>query len=161
MNNHESVMKDVLKEKEILDRLSPKFRELNELDQIMEQAENPKVLAALMFRLVQEKEKTNQLLENINEKYDKIMFSIKTQNPLKTDTQETINKENQFEVLPEQDQMILKIVDEQGQCTSNDIKTILNYKGLNAACQRLNKLYREGYLKKVKSGRKVLYLAKC
>ena len=153
-------MKDVLKEKELLDKISPKFQQLNELDEIMEQAENPKVLAALMFRLIQEKEKTNSLLENISEKYDKIMFSMKTQNPLETHTQES-STNNQFEVLPEQDQMILKIVEEQGQCTANDIKTMLSYKGLNAACQRLNKLYKEGYLKKVKSGRKVLYLAKC
>tara|TARA_Y100000310_G_scaffold71983_1_gene67926 strand:- start:7481 stop:7939 length:459 start_codon:yes stop_codon:yes gene_type:complete len=152
-------MKDVLKEKELLEKISPKFQQLNELDEIMEQAENPKVLAALMFKLIQEKEKTNSLLENINEKYDKIMFSVKT-NPLETDTQES-STENHFEVLPEQDQMILKIVEEQGQCTANDIKTVLSYKGLNAACQRLNKLYKEGYLKKVKSGRKVLYLAKC
>ncbi|MCR4335139.1 MAG: hypothetical protein NUV57_01230 [archaeon] len=159
MNNHESIMKDVLKEKQLLDKISPKFQQLNELDEIMEQADNPKVLAALMFRLIQEKEKTNSLLENINEKYDKIMFSVKTQNPLETNTQES--RDTQFEVLPEQDQMILKIVEEQGQCTAKDIKTMLSYKGLNAACQRLNKLYKEGYLKKVKSGRKVLYLAKC
>ena len=65
-----------------------------------------------------------------------------------------------MEVLPEQDQLILKSIEERGGCNANDIKTMLNYKGLNAACQRLSKLFKEGYLNKVQSGRKVLYLAK-
>lgn len=156
MNNHD-VFKSVMKEKELLEKISPKFQELSELDEIIAQAENPKVLAAMMFRLVQEKEKTNRLLEGINEKYDNIMFSLKTtpQTPIHNHTQT-----GKVEVLPEQDQLILKSIEERGSCTANDIKTMLNYKGLNAACQRLNRLFKEGYLNKAQSGRKVLYLAK-
>ncbi|MEM4390952.1 MAG: hypothetical protein QXX06_03765, partial [Candidatus Diapherotrites archaeon] len=67
---------------------------------------------------------------------------------------------NRYEILSEADQLILKSIEERGGCTAQDIKAMLNYKGLNAACQRLNKLYREGFLKKIQSGRKVLYLAK-
>jgi len=155
MTNHD-IIKDVLKDKELLDKVVPK-EETEELDKLIDQAADPKELAKLLHNVLQEKEKTNKLLTNINEKFDKIMFSLKTN--AVTETVPDADQTN-FEILAEQDQLILKIIDEQGQCTANDIKTMLNYRGLNAACQRLNKLYKEGYLKKIKSGRKVLYLAK-
>ncbi len=162
MNDHD-ISKSVMREKELLDKISPKFAELNaDLDQIMEQSENPKVLAALMYRLTQERQKTNELLEGINDKFDKIMFSVKTgtteNNAQAQGFQQSSN--NRFEVLPEQDQSILKIIEERGGASAKDIQAMLNYKGLNAACQRLNRLYRDGHVKKLQSGRKVLYLAK-
>ena len=157
MNSHDT-FKGVLKEKELIDKISPLFAELNDLENVMHMADNPRVLAALMFRIVQERERTNRLLEGINEKYDTIMLSLKTtpQTPVSTQTEAG----NKFEVLPEPDQAILKMVEERGGCSATDIKTMMNYRGLNAACQRLNRLYREGLLKKVQSGRKVVYLAK-
>ena len=158
MNNHDSIIRDILKEKEVMKKLTSPS-ELSEFEELTSTYKDPKTLATVIYKLVQEKEKTNKLLENINDKYDKIMFALKT-NPLTDQTQEPVHQQNQFEVLPEQDQLILKIIDEKGQCTANDIKIMMNYKGLNAACQRLNKLFKEGHLKKVKSGRKVLYLAK-
>ena len=152
------ILGDVLKEKELLERISPKFSEINDIDEVMAQSDNPKVLAALMFRLIQEREKTNKLIEGINDKYDRIMFAIKTNPQDNQDaTQITGNK---FEILAEQDQAILKMVEERGECSANDIKIMMNYKGLNAACQRLNKLYKEGHLKKLQAGKKGLYLAK-
>jgi len=157
MNNHDT-LESLLKEKATLEKLMAKDAKLGALDELLEQAENPKIMAVLLYKAIQEKERTNKLLETLNEKYDKIMFALKT-NPQETSTQPTQQNEK-YEVLSEQDQLILKISDERGGCTAKDIKTMLNYKGLNAACQRLNKLYREGHLKKVQSGRKVLYLAK-
>ena len=158
MNSHDT-FKSVLKEKELIEKISPLFSELNDLESVMHQADNPKVLAALMFRIVQERERTNKLLDGISGKYDAIMLTLKTtpQNPIQHTQSEAGNK---FEVLPEPDQAILKMVEERGGCSAKDIKTMMNYRGLNAACQRLNRLYREGLLKKVQSGRKVLYLAK-
>lgn len=147
-----------MKEKELLEKISAKSNEgFGEIDEVLRQAESPKVTALLMFKMIQEKEKTNRLLENINEKYDRIMLAIKTapETPTQNNTQQ-----NRFEVLGEQDQLILKSIEERGGCSAQDIKTMLNYRGLNAACQRLNKLFKEGYLKKVHAGRKVLYLAK-
>ena len=158
MKDHD-ILGDVLKEKELLEKIAPKSLELSDLDVILEQSENPKVLAAVMFRLMQERERTNKLLESINEKYDKIMFSLKT-NPLETQNATNTIQGNTYEVLAEQDQTILKMIEERGGCSANDIKIMMNYKGLNAACQRLNKLYMQGHLKKIKAGKKVLYLAK-
>jgi len=153
MNDHD-LFRSIMSQKELAQKAASPS---GELDELMKQAESPKALAMLMFRLLQERERTNKLLENINEKYDRIMFSLKTtpQTPVENNTQQ-----NRFEVLPEQDQLILKSIEERGGCTANDIKTMLNYKGLNAACQRMNKLFKEGYLRKVSSGKKVVYLAK-
>src|SRR3989344_4856622 len=161
--NNSDIFKSVVKEKELLEKIAPKFNELADLEEILQQAENPKVLAVLMYKLVQERERTNKLLSGIDSKYDSIMLSLKTtpQTPNTIgNTQQENSTQSRFEVLPEADQTILKMVEDRGGCTAKDIKTMMNYKGLNAACQRLNKLYREGYLKKIQSRRKVLYLAK-
>ena len=152
------IFKDIAKERELLEKISPKFAEESlSINEILSISDDPKVIAALLFKLVQEREKTNKMLENINDKYDQIMFELKTKVMQKEPVED---KKMQFEVLPEQDQIILEFAEKQGGCGANDIQAIMHYKGLNAASQRLNKLYKEGFLKKVQSGRKVLYLAK-
>jgi hypothetical protein len=144
-------------------RLAPDFHSLSlDIREVMQQAKDPAFMAALMFKLVQEREQTNKLLGQINEKYDKLMFELKTRNQTGTESQNPVNpvtNSNSFQVLPEQDQMILNLLDQKGSVDANGVKQILGYKGLNAACQRLNKLYRDGHLKKIQSGKHVLYLA--
>lgn len=158
MNNHDW-SRVLTEQKELIERISPEFADLTaDLSEVMDKADDPKVLAALLFRLAMERQKTNQLIEGINDKFDKIMFSIKTTQPQQEITGQ--KAEGFFEVLPEQDQAILKNIEENGKATAQDIQKIMNYKGLNAASQRLNKLYKEGYLKKVQAGKKVLYLTK-
>lgn len=160
MSDHD-ILESALKEKELLEKMKPQFEQIQDLDEILKQAESPKIMALLMFRVIQEREKTNKTLDNINDKFDKIMLNLKTTHQ-NYDGEPHLNEKSdgRFEVLSEQDQLILKSVEERGGCTATDIKTMLNYKGLNAACQRLNKLFREGHLKKIQQGKKVLYLAK-
>ena len=152
------MMQSIIKENGVAEKISS----LNDLgiEELTKQTDDPKALAVMMFRLLQEKQKTNELLQNINEKYDRIMFALKTGETPNTPNNTQEAEKSLYEVLPEQDQLILKAVEERGGCSAKDIKVMLNYRGLNAACQRLNKLYKEGYLKKIQSGRKVLYLAK-
>ncbi len=157
MTNHD-IFKDTAKEKQLLEKISPKFSaETLDINEILSISDDPKAIAALLFKLVQEREKTNKLLEGINDKYDKIMFELKTEGMQKESTEE---KKMKFEVLPEQDQIILEFIEKQGGGSASDVQAIMHYRGLNAASQRLNKLYKEGFLKKVQAGRKVLYLAK-
>jgi uncharacterized membrane protein len=160
MNSHD-IFKEAIQEKELLEKIIPKTAEMQEIDNLIAHAENPKVLAAIMLKVVRERERTNKLLEEINDKFDKIMLTLKTSQNIKFEEQNQPSQQTtKFEILGEQDQLILKTIEERGGCTATDIKTMLNYKGLNAACQRLNKLYREGHLKKIQSGKKVIYLAK-
>lgn len=157
MTNHDTI-KEFEQQKMLLERLSPKFNDLTiDLQEVLAQSNDPVVLAALLFKVAEERQKSNQLLETINDKFDKIMFALKTQTAEMPVQHESSSK---FEILPEQDQAIIRHIDAKGSATADEIRQLMNYRGLNAACQRLNKLFKEGYLKKVQSGKKVLYLAK-
>ncbi|MFH1586270.1 MAG: hypothetical protein ABID38_00260 [Candidatus Diapherotrites archaeon] len=158
MTNHDP-RKSFLKATEVWKKIDPKFAELTlDLKDVLENSKDPVFVGAMLFKLSQERERTNKILEQINDNYDRIMFQLKTGET--TVASETPVEKAVFNVLPEQDQIILKFVDDRGSVTATDVKSIMNYKGLNAASQRLNKLFKEGYLKKVQSGKRVLYLAK-
>lgn len=146
---------------EAIKRLAPDFHGLSlDVQEVMQHSRDPAFMAALMFKLVQEREQTNKLLGQISEKYDKIMFELKTRNQASALVADPLqNPANAFEVLPEQDQMILNLLDQKSSIDATEVKQLLGYKGLNAACQRLNKLYREGHVKKVQSGKHVLFVA--
>jgi len=148
---------------ESIKRLAPDFHALSmDIQEVMQHSKDPAFMAALMFKLVQEREQTNKLLGQISEKYDKIMFEMKTGHPETVPGQASgagATGINAFQVLPEQDQMILNLLDQKGTIDANAVKQLLGYKGLNAACQRLNKLYRDGHVKKVQSGKHVLFVA--
>ena len=62
-------------------------------------------------------------------------------------------------ILSEQDQMIMHMVHSNGKISADEIRTELGYKGKNAASQRLNRLFKEGHLRKMQSGRKWIRLA--
>ncbi|MBU0635654.1 hypothetical protein KKE06_01380 [Candidatus Micrarchaeota archaeon] len=156
-NTTSSVQKQA-KSSDAIKKLAPDFHALSlDVQEVMQQSKDPAFVSALMFKLVQEREQTNKLLEQINEKYDKLMFELKTR--MQSPSPQPNITSNSFEVLPEQDQMILNLVEEKGSVNSQSVKQSLGYKGLNAASQRLNKLYREGHLKKVQSGKQVLFVA--
>ncbi len=148
----------------VVAKISPEFHSMSlDLQEIMSASQNPAVVSALLYKLIQEREQSNKILSQINEKYDALMFEWKTHAHAPAATHspsgEQVLKNNWFEVLPEQDQMILNLIDDKGNASAETVRSALGYKGLNAACQRLNKLYKEGYLKKIQSGKKVMYLS--
>lgn len=149
--------------RDAIKRLSPDFHALSlDIQEVMQQGKDPAFLAALMFKLVQEREQTNKLLDQINEKYDRLMFELKTSQANGSSSNPVSNPAvvlgNAFQVLPEQDQMILNTLDQKGSLDAHSVQQLLGYKGLNAACQRLNKLCRDGHVKKVQSGKHVLFV---
>lgn len=154
MTNHDAI-REFLKSKELVESISPKFSELTlDIQQIMEKSNNPMFIGALLFKLAEERDKTNKLVEQFNDKIDRIMLELKTQGLDKG----TEKKESHFNVLAEQDQKILSEVERKGISTAEEIQAVMSYKGRNAASQRLNRLVKEGFLKKVQSGRKVSFL---
>ena len=161
MKNHD-LTRTLEEQKQLIGQLSPKFEDLTaDFDEILSKAEDPKFVAGLLFKLAMERQQANKLLESINDKFDKIMFELKTTQSQPSLPQQSLGqKDSVFEVLPEQDNSILSFIEKNGKATAEDIQKVMNYKGLNAASQRLNKLFREGYLKKVQSGKKVLFLTK-
>lgn len=162
MKNHDTStgIHDTVRQEELIKRINPKIENLSlDLGEIMELSKNPAFLSVLMFKLAQEREQTNKIMEQIGEKLDEINFHLR-KDEVKRKKNGVAEEKALIEVLPEPDQMIINLVQENGSVEAKDVKAALGYKGTNAASQRLNKLYKEGYLRKVQSGRKVLYLAK-
>ena len=138
-----------------MEQLSPQFNDLTiDVQEIIKLSENPVLLSVLLFKLAEERKRTNELLEKIYDKYDRIMLEMKTRQPESLQ----VGVEKTPEILPEQDKKILDLVQINGSTTAEEVKKALAYKGKNAACQRLNLLTGKGYLKKVRSGKQVLYL---
>ena len=154
MNDHD----ELTKYRELLEKISPEFQELSlDINEILEYGKNPMFVSVLLFKLTEERQKTNKLLESIADKYDKIMLEMKTHN---SHQEPSLTPNHKYETISEADQAILKIIEQNGSTTAKEIQQKLQYKGLNAACQRLNSLFKAGYLKKVSSGKKVLYLVR-
>src|SRR3989339_839424 len=162
MDNHDEItglnkqQAKMLTDKELIEKITPELSDLClDIEEIRANSANPLFLGLMMARLIKEREKTNKILEGINEKYDKIMFEFKTKDLSK---ESAFGTQASFQALPEQDQVILDFIDKNQGTSAKQIKEVLNYKGMNAASQRLNKLFREGHLRKVQAGKSVLYL---
>ena len=141
--------KGTISEEEIISKISPEFSELSlDLQEIFKLSKNPAFGSALLYKLVKEREETNKLLREISQQYSEMLKRIEG----------TAMPDNG--VLAEADQMIMHYVKENGQAEAREIKELLGYRNKNAASQRLNKLFTGGLLKKIRAGRKVVYLAR-
>lgn len=153
MTNYDPFKEFAKTSKKSSKELNQKFNDLTfDIQEIMQLGKNPAFLSMLLFKLAEERRRTNELLESINIKYDKILKKLK-------DKSHDISFESndKIRILPEQDQLIINLIQEKGTINADEVKQALKYKGKNAASQRLNKLAREDYLKKVQSGRRVLF----
>ena len=160
MPSHDSIKQlgELFSDAEAIKKISPKFAELSlDIGEISKHCNNPMFIATLLFKLAEERERTNKLLERIDDKFDEIMLRMKTgtDNPLQ---QRELREPGS--ILSEQDQMIMHMVHTNGKVTAEEIRAELGYKGKNAASQRLCRLFKEGHLRKLQSGRKVFYLAR-
>lgn len=133
-------------------RISPEFNDLSlDIQEIMKESSNPAFIAVLLYKLTKEKEETNKILNRLEQKFKRIEeLLLKNSSNSHTKLEETI--------LSEPDQHIMQLLSEVGQVTAEDVKIRLAYKKTNAASQRLSKLVREGYLKRIRSGKKVLFV---
>ncbi len=137
----EQLLKEQYKDLEVQDLLS-----------LQENINNPVVLSTLMFKLLEERKKTNKILEEISEKYDRLQFQLKNKSQEK--------EEKEYNILSEIDDQIITHIRELGKTDAETVKQKFGYKGTNAASQRLNKLVKEKYLQKIQSGRKVYFVVR-
>lgn len=156
-----NISKKIQESKQIAEKISHSFvYTTQDIIDLMQKNSDPVLLAALMFKLAQEREQTNKELEKIHEKFDQIMLELKTRNSTQAAQALSIGSDGRkFEILPEQDQKIISIIEQKGAISALEIQQALNYKCLNAASQRLNALFKQNLLKKVQSGKKVLYFS--
>ncbi|MCX6799029.1 MAG: hypothetical protein NTW59_02970 [Candidatus Diapherotrites archaeon] len=163
MDAHDPVkqLSELFSSSEAIKRISPRFSELSlDIKEIAEYSKDPVFLAVLLFKLAEERDKTNKMLEQVVDKFDAIMLRLKTGETPAFEGRPAAVEKTTADVLPEQDRMILHLAQAQGRVTAAEIQSELGYKGKNAASQRLNRLFREGHLRKMQSGRNVLYLAR-
>jgi hypothetical protein len=124
---------------------------LNDIIQIQEKFADPLILSVIMHQLLSERKKTNQILLDMQEKYESLSTLLK----------EKEEKKNEgYNILPEVDDKIISYIREKGKVDAEVIQEHFNYKGTNAASQRLNKLTRDNYLTKIQAGRKVYFIVK-
>lgn len=135
-------------------KLAPEFDSLSlDMQDIMKESSNPAFLAALLYKLVKEREETNTILRGLEAKFAKIQELMLSKNNSSSNSHTSI-EEN---ILSEPDQHIMQLVDEQKMVSANDVLVRLSYRKSNAASQRLSRLVREGHLKRIRSGKKVLF----
>jgi len=152
-----------LEAKLIAEKISQEFTELNQdILEIIQKNPDPVLIATLLFKLSQEREQTNKELQKIHEKFDTIMLELKTRNSSQAGQEMQTSSSSdgrKFTILPEQDQKIMQTIEQKGPTSAFEIQQIMGYTGLNAASQRLNGLFKQGLLKKIQSGKKVLYFS--
>lgn len=154
MTNHDSSYdaKKLVEELNAVKRISPEFHGLStDMQDVLKESSNPAFLAALLYRLTKEREETNKILARLEQKFAKIEELLIKNNSFSTNT-------TQQRVLSEPDQHIMQLVADAGMVSASDIQLRLAYRNPNAACQRLNKLAREGHLVSVRQGKKVLFM---
>ncbi len=115
----------------------------------IEKFNDPLFIGALIYRLVQEREKTNKLYERILDELKEIKALLAKREGETPITSET--------ALSEVDEKIIEFVKEKGRATAKEVQDALGYKGRNAASARLNRLFQLGLLVKKRAGRKVYY----
>lgn len=137
------------------------------VEQIFALSDRPEVLGLLVYKLVDERKKTNDLISDLNKKYEEIVRILvnreeqRVETPLKVEAPSVrVPQKKDIEglFLADQDKAILRIAKEKSWVAAKEIQESLNYKGLNAASQRLNKLQKEGYLEKQRVGQQVAYV---
>jgi hypothetical protein len=135
-------------------KLAPEFDSLSlDMQDIFKESSNPAFLAALLYKLVKEREETNTILRGLEAKFAKIQELMLSKETISSSSHTQI-EEN---ILSEPDQHIMQLVNELGMVSANDVLVRLSYRKSNAASQRLSRLVREGRLKRIRSGKKVLF----
>lgn len=118
----------------------------DELEENLEKFKDPVVLATIAYKLLEERENTNRILKNVLTRLDRLEAG-----------KERLPPQN-APILPEIDQKIVDFAKKTGKTTAKDVQVEFGYKGTNAASSRLNRLVKQGILKKTQAGRKVIFL---
>jgi len=112
-----------------------------------EQFKDNATIGLLLYRLAKEREASNSMFKQISEQLERIA-SLLQKGPTIAEVKNIIS---------DIDQKILAHVQRNGKVDAEEIQSIFQYRGKNAASARLNDLYEKGLLKKGRAGKKVFY----
>jgi hypothetical protein len=109
--------------------------------------------------LVDERERTNRILGSITEKIRDLEGAIANMNASEQSRTEEALASSKEIPLSDVEAKIVEFVQtsNKGMVCADDVRKFMNYRGKNAACARLNKLYKMGVLERHQLGHKVYY----
>ncbi|MCL4383722.1 MAG: hypothetical protein M1168_02735 [Candidatus Marsarchaeota archaeon] len=165
--NKKDIEKQLLDIKKKLSLLTDQNKDKQIVDINKSQNINSNMFALIKY-MIDENKRTTMLLENITQTIGKLEESLKEPEINKKTINNTKNEiNNQVDlgspkkqiILPEPDVKIIQLIQlsNSNMVCADDIKAKLNYKGRNAACSRLNRLYKLGILERHQVGHKVYY----
>jgi hypothetical protein len=131
----------------------------DEFKEFREQMKNPLVVGAMLHKLSEEKASANLVLREINAKLDRLLALEERIARLEQGGVQQAKPVPSQDLLPEIDTDILGFVAKRGKACAEDVQQKFKYRGTNAASSRLNRMARQGLLKKVQVGRKVYFIA--
>ncbi len=135
--------------------LKQAFDEFKEFRELMK---NPLVVGAMLHKLSEERASANLVLREINAKLDRLL-ALEEKIRVLEERLEVHRASVSEDLLPKIDNEILEFVRKRGKACAEDVQQKFKYKGTNAASSRLNRMVREGLLKKAQVGRKVYFIA--
>ena len=106
----------------------------------------------LISYLVAERERTNKILAGLTERINELAERVE-----ELDAGPEIMEGAKEVPLSDTDVKVIEFVQTKGMACADDVKVFMNYRGRNAACARLNKLYMMGLLDRYQLGHKVYY----
>jgi hypothetical protein len=115
---------------------------------------------ALLKYMIEERERTNRILAGITEKINRLEkeFGEAYQGDIAGDTAYAAEMASGRELpLSGIDAKIIGFAQSKGMVCADEVREFMGYKGRNAACARLNKLYKDGLLDRFQLGHKVYY----
>ena len=127
------------------DRTAEEFREFSA------KMRDPVVVGALMHALSQERESTNLLFKDIQNRLQAIeekIARIEASMPVPATTPKSVS---------DVDDRLLGFVKSHGSVDASAVQVEFGYKGRNAASSRLNALWKQGLLQKRQKGKTVLF----
>ncbi|MBU1197583.1 hypothetical protein KJ765_03645 [Candidatus Micrarchaeota archaeon] len=126
-----------------------------EFRRFREHMRDPLVLGALMHKLSEERASSNLVLKEINAKLDRLLSLEERLIQMETRMSRAPTEEAP---LAEIDEDIVKFVARKKRVCADQVQKQFGYRGSNAASSRLNRMVREGRLKKMQVGRKVFFM---
>ncbi len=111
-----------------------------------EQFKDNATIGLLLYRLAKEREASNFMFTQISEQLERIASLLEKGTP-----------EQVKSIISDIDQKILAHIQRNGKVDAEEIQSIFQYRGKNAASARLNDLYEKGLLRKGRAGKKVFY----
>ena len=110
-------------------------------------------LLSLMRFILDENRKRDDLIKGLSDKIDQL-YVTEEEASAESPAQEQPRREVPLSDL---DTRIIQFIQVKDMACADDIRAAMNYRGRNAACSRLNGLYKRGILQRYQLGHKVYY----